>query len=98
QAWSYNAFFIPEGFTLSDTGLLSGVVSEPDLFRFDLSIDTIEGSVTGWLEVHGLKDTDVDGIPDEWETANGLNAVDPSDALADEDGDGFTAGMEYIAG
>lgn len=43
------------------------------------------------------EDRDGDGIPDEWELANGLNPEDPSDAHLDSDGDGFTNLEEYIA-
>jgi hypothetical protein len=40
-------------------------------------------------------DTDRDGIPDAWETANGLNsAVD--DHNADADGDGYRNIEEYL--
>ena len=43
-------------------------------------------------------DTDGDGIPDAWESANGLNPDDPADAAQDPDGDGFTSLQEYHAG
>ena len=41
------------------------------------------------------KDRDNDGIPDEWETQHGLNPLDPEDAKADPDGDGFSNLEEY---
>ncbi|HEY3354648.1 MAG TPA: kelch repeat-containing protein [Polyangia bacterium] len=43
-------------------------------------------------------DTDRDGMPDAWETANGLNPNDPSDALADPDGDGLSNLQEFLLG
>jgi pectate lyase len=45
-------------------------------------IDRVE-QVGGWPVLKAgklLQDTDKDGIPDEWEQKNGLNAADPSDA------------------
>ena len=41
-------------------------------------------------------DSDGDGMPDEWETANGLNPNDPSDANGDCTGDGYTNIEKYI--
>jgi hypothetical protein len=43
-------------------------------------------------------DSDGDGIPDDWEVANGLNQHNAADAAADADGDGQTNGAEYLAG
>jgi uncharacterized repeat protein (TIGR01451 family) len=44
------------------------------------------------------RDTDHDGIPDDWEVAHGLNPNDASDALLDSDCDGLTNLEEYRAG
>ncbi len=44
------------------------------------------------------KDSDGDGMPDEWEIANGLNPNDPSDAVKDCNGDGYTNIEKYING
>jgi hypothetical protein len=43
-------------------------------------------------------DTDGDGLPDEWEVANGLNPNDPNDATLDPDGDGLTNLQENARG
>ena len=43
----------------------------------------------------GDGDADVDGMPDSWESSQGLNPYDPSDAVDDPDGDGFTNLDEY---
>ena len=43
-------------------------------------------------------DTDGDGMPDDWEIANGLNPNDPSDANGDCTGDGYTNIEKYING
>ena len=44
------------------------------------------------------KDDDNDGIPDIWETANGLNPLNANDALLDKDGDGISNLDEYKLG
>jgi CARDB len=43
-------------------------------------------------------DDDGDGIPLEWEQANGMSDSNAADALLDGDGDGFSNGAEYLAG
>ena len=43
-------------------------------------------------------DADNDGLPNNYETANGLNPVDASDAQSDSDMDGLTALEEYNLG
>jgi pectate lyase len=42
-------------------------------------------------------DADHDGMPDAWETANGLSSADPDDRNGDADGDGYTNLEEYLA-
>jgi len=43
-------------------------------------------------------DDDNDGMPDAYETSKGFNPLNPSDASADPDGDGYTNLEEYEAG
>jgi hypothetical protein len=50
------------------------------------------------ISVAGVLDSDGDGMPDDWEIANGLNPNDPSDASKDPDGDGLTNLQEYQQG
>ena len=54
----------------------------------------------GYPEYKGTPyvDTDKDGMPDEWEIANGLNPNDPSDTNKDCTGDGYTNIEKYING
>jgi len=56
--------------------------------------------VGGLPEYNGqpLLDSDNDGMPDAWEIANGLNPHDPSDAIKDCNGDGYTNIEKYING
>jgi hypothetical protein len=55
--------------------------------------------VGGWPELKSEAapvDSDNDGMPDDWETANGLNKDDAADGNQDQDGDGYTNIEEYL--
>lgn len=47
---------------------------------------------------NGGPDSDNDGMPDDWEEANGLDPDDPGDRNEDPDGDGLTNYEEYQLG
>ena len=57
------------------------------------SLTHLQESQAGTAPDNG--DTDNDLIPDGWETQNGLNPLDASDASSDKDEDGFSAIEEY---
>jgi hypothetical protein len=63
-------------------------------------IITDPAQVGGYPDYKGepYKDSDADGMPDEWETKYGLNPNDASDAAKDLNGDGYTNIEKYING
>ena len=69
-----------------------------DLVPFGFITDP--GEVGGYPDYKGTPyiDSDGDGMPDEWETAHGLNPHDPSDATLDRNGDGYTNIEKFIYG
>ena len=60
----------------------------------DIDFNNNEITFSLWLWI----DDDGDGLPAEWETANGLSDGDASDAEQNDDGDAFTNAQEYKAG
>ena len=63
------------------------------------SIINHEKEVGGWpvyRTYNVLKDTDLDGMPDDWELKNKLNPNDPKDCNQDRNRDGYTNLEEYL--
>ena len=58
-----------------------------------------QADVGGWPKYRAgapAKDSDLDGMPDAWEEAHGLNPSDGSDHRQDRDGDGYSNLEEYL--
>jgi len=72
----------------------TGKVSYRDGIITDIS------QVDGYPEYRGepYRDSDGDGMPDDWEAKHGLNPKDPSDASGDLNGDGYSNIEEFING
>jgi hypothetical protein len=80
-----------------------------DLRSIDwLGVETVRHASTGvqlyamdTFHIEGVQytgDADMDGIADTWETANGLNFANHTDAALDSDGDGMSNYAEFRAG
>ncbi len=82
--------------TLELTGVQAGQTGP-----YSVVVTNALGAVTSAvavLTVIGVVDTDGDGMPDEWELANGLNPNNPNDGALDKDLDGSSNADEYLAG
>jgi hypothetical protein len=71
---------------------------DKDSYRQGIIADISQ--VGGYPEYKGTpyKDSDSDGIPDDWESKHGLNPKDASDAVKDMNGDGYTNIEKFING
>ncbi len=67
---------------------------------YKMGIITDISQVGGFPEYKGkpVRDSDGDGMPDTWEVKYRLNPSDPSDAIFDCNGDGYTNIEKYING
>ncbi|WP_114782413.1 polysaccharide lyase [Botryobacter ruber] len=67
---------------------------------YKIGIITDISQVGGYPKYKGkpYKDSDNDGMPDDWEKKHGLNPNDASDANGDLNGDGYTNIEKYING
>lgn len=67
-------------------------------YRVVLRSRSTSGVGSSFATLTFVADSDGDGLPDDWESAHGLNPADPADAWADADGDGASNRDEYTAG
>jgi hypothetical protein len=76
----------------SQSGIL--IQEETDLVALGVG-DSGYGSLPSANRPAGF-DTDQDGMPDAWETANGFDPQSAGDGTGDADGDGYTNVEEYL--
>lgn len=80
--------------TVSSGGLVTAVSAG------NVTITALNEGMAATVQVQVLiaLDTDGDGMPDDYEIANGFNPLNPADAGEDADGDGLTNLQEYLLG
>jgi hypothetical protein len=76
--------------TTGDAGLYRAIASNP--------WNATPGIASPLVLLTVLADTDGDGMPDDWEAANGFQSTDSLDATLDPDGDGMSNVGEYRSG
>jgi len=94
---AYNQVMTHGGASLKRDAVDTRLVS--DVQNGTGSIIDSQDDVGGWPELLSKEpqpDTDQDGMPDQWETENGLNPNDPEDRNDDANLDGYTNLEEYL--
>ncbi len=71
---------------------LLGCACDPPSTRAAKSVETFDLLAAG----PPYEDADGDLAPDDWERSVGLDPTDPSDAMRDDDGDGFVNLVEFL--
>ena len=93
----YSAKDLPSGWILDPImGTITGTVPSPGAYQFSLIGKNLAGETAIVMELTSLMDTDGDGAPDAWETANGFNP-NVADAHLDADRDGVSNRREFYA-
>ena len=74
-------------------------VATPQQYRIIIRNLASPGTTVNFpFTVAAVADSDLDGIPDNWENANGFNPASGADRDLDADGDGLSNYQEYLAG
>jgi len=63
-----------------------------------INLSAFGNTSRNWTKPGDEKDSDLDGMPDSWEMAQGFDSQDAGDALLDADSDRLTNLQEYAAG
>jgi len=87
---SHTSFFTIENVQLADEGSYNVILTN--------AAYVAPGILSPSASLMVVADGDGDGIPDGYESANGLNPEDGSDGMLDSDGDGSSNVEEYEAG
>jgi hypothetical protein len=103
--WRRNNQFIPNGGYLlySHTAFWTVTNAQPPFTNYAVAVSNIarasgQQALSPSAFLTFVNDTDNDGLPDEWETAFGLDPANAIDRLLDADGDGHLNWQEYVAG
>jgi hypothetical protein len=95
----FEAEVLPEALYLDgeDPGVIRGIPEEPGVYSIDIAAANTGGQTRATLEITVLRDSDGDGMPDNWEVDHGLDP-ELSGREDDSDADGSRDWVEYRAG